>query len=48
MQFPRDFVLCRPVGDTYLWIMRLPRDINHPNIRFVGFLNFGATSVTGD
>ena len=29
-------------------IMRLPRDINHPNIRFVGFLNFGATSVTGD
>ena len=28
--------------------MRLPRDINHPNIRFVGFLNFGATSVTGD
>ena len=24
-------------------IMRLPRDINHPNIRFAVFLNFGAT-----
>ena len=31
-------------------IMRLPRDINHPNIRFVivVFLNFGATYVKGD